>query len=149
MRATNKLRPKVRQWWMEPEDKCREMAEKAERLARMRSGIVRQRQRHADDMHAIGYSTHMGTALESACASVGVSLEFVTQRSIMGNLLRGDGRAQKRADVFRILRAHGYSYPEIALAFGTCHSTVIAALKGNHAEPKRTWSGPYQAQDAA
>lgn len=115
--------------WVEDPRQTYQMQLKAERIARMRADIAASKQRQADQMHAIGYATHMGNALESACKSVGVDLEWIMQRSTFGTLLRGQGRSEKRADVFRIMRARGYSYPEIALAFGTNHSTVMTALK--------------------
>lgn len=115
--------------WMEDPRRTYQMQIKAERIARMRADIAASKQRQADAMHAIGYATHMESALVAACRSVGVELEWVMERSRGGNLLRGCGRTKRRTEVFRILRARGYSYPEIALAFNTNHSTVITALR--------------------
>jgi len=115
--------------WVEDPRRTYQMQLKAERIARMRADIAASKQRQADAMHAIGYATHMANALEAACRSVGVDLEWVMERSRGGNLLRGGGRTERRTEVFRILRARGYSYPEIAMAFNTNHSTVITALR--------------------
>lgn len=129
MRALNLQRKKVRKWWMESEAKCRDMEQRAEWLYKMRAFIMRRKQKHMDNMHRVAYATHMANALDAACKSVGVELEWVAAKSRLGNLLRGQGRSEKRADVFRILRARGYTYPEIALAFDTNASTVQTTMR--------------------
>jgi len=127
--------------WVEDPRRTYQMQLKAERIAKMRADIAASKQRQADAMHAIGYATHMANALEAACRSVGVELEWVTERSRGGNLLRGGGRTERRTEVFRILRARGYSYPEIGLAFHTNASTVQTALKIHADGLTRTHNG--------
>ena len=115
--------------WMEDPRRTYQMQIRAERIARMRADIAASKQRQADAMHRVAFGTHMENALGEACKTVGVEVEWVMERSRLGTLLRGNGRSERRTEVFRLLRLRGYSYPEIGLAFGTNASTVQTALR--------------------
>jgi hypothetical protein len=136
--------------WMEHPRKTIAMAKAAELIYAVRYFQTREMQARADREHFIGDGNHMAVSMHNACIVAGTTIEHVTAKSTLGTLLRGGDRVAKRREVFAILRRAGYSLPEIAAAFGTNHSTVMTSLKGiANVEPKRTWAGPYQAQDAA
>ena len=127
--------------WMEDPRRTYQMQLKAERIARMRAEIAKSKQRQADAMHAVAYGTHMENSVHEACCTVGVSYEWLAERSTLGNLMRGHDRIRKRTEVFRLLRMRGYSYPEIGLAFQTNASTVQTALKIRERYLTRTHNG--------
>lgn len=127
--------------WIEDPRKTYQMQLKAERMAAMRAEIAKSRQRQADAMHAVAFGTHMERAVQDACSVVGVSYEWLTERSTLGNLRKSPERTAKRAEVFRLLRARGYSYPEIGLAFHTNASTVQTTLKKMYGGLTRTHNG--------
>lgn len=129
MRATVLVdgKPK-REPWMEPEEVCRKMAERAELMYSRRKGKVRAVQAAFDLAHAIEDLPHIKQGMIRACEAAGVDLAMVLDRGPNGNLFRGEAAIARRK-VYKEMRRAGFSYPEIAAAFGTSHSSVITSLR--------------------
>jgi len=70
---------------------------------------------------------HIYLAFVLACGAVGADLDEVRQRR--RSLLRREDLLGQRYKIYVIMRNAGFSYPEIASAFGTSHATVYEALQ--------------------
>lgn len=67
--------------------------------------------------------------LARACEETGVDYAFAFEASPRGTLMKTFGRTRQRWKVWRKLREYGLTYPEIGMATGVDHSSVMHAAR--------------------